>query len=164
MKKRTMAVLMASAMVLGISGYAAAEEAVSLKLATSLYVESNHQAVFDKLLEAYNAQNPNISVEIYGEGYDGFWDGITTEIASGTEGDILQITPSELNSYYALREGGAFETLDDYIAASEIVSEDGQVGQNECVIDGHNVALSNYSYGSAAIFYRKSILDECEHR
>ena len=161
MKKGALAVLMTSALVLGLSGYAVAEEAVTLKLATSLYVESNHQAVFDKLLEAYNAQNPDVKVEIYGEGYDGFWDSITTEIASGTEGDILQITPSELNSYYALREGGAFENLDDYIAASEIVSDDGQVGQNECVIDGHNVALSNYSYGSAAIFYRKSILEEC---
>lgn len=134
---------------------------VTLHLATSLYVESNHQAVFDKLLDAFNKENPNINVEIYGEGYDGFWDDITTEIASGTEGDILQITPSELNSYYALREGGAFLNLDDYISSSSVVTEDGLVGQEECKVDGANVALSNYAYGSAAIFYRKSILEKC---
>ena len=170
MKKRCMSMLLAGTLlaatmagnvVTSFADETSSDDQVTIKLATSLYVEANHQAVFDKLLEKFNEEHPNINVEIYGTGWDGFWQGITTEIASGSEGDILQITPSELNSYYALRDGGAFLSLDDYISNSDVVTADDLVGQEECQIDGKNVALANYAYGSSAIFYRKSILEEC---
>ena len=156
-----LAATMAGNVVTSFADETSSDDQVTIKLATSLYVEANHQAVFDKLLEKFNEEHPNINVEIYGTGWDGFWQGITTEIASGSEGDILQITPSELNSYYALRDGGAFLSLDDYISNSDVVTADDLVGQEECQIDGKNVALANYAYGSSAIFYRKSILEEC---
>ena len=135
------------------SGSAASGEAVTINVATSLYVESNHQRTFDKLIAAFNAGHPNIQVTIYGAGWDGFWDNMTTEIANGNEGDILQITPSELSSYYALRDGGAFTDLTDYIANSSIVAPDDLVGQEECNIDGKAVALSNYSYDDVISLY-----------
>lgn len=74
---------------------------VEITLATSLYIEENHQITLDALLEAYNKKNPNVTVTIYGADYNNFWNNVTTEIISGQEADIIQITPDTLSSYYS---------------------------------------------------------------
>lgn len=137
-----------------------AAEPVELTFATSLYVEEPHQKALDALLEAYNEKNPNVKITIYGAEYANFWNNLTTEIVSGQEADLIQIGPDTLNTYYALRDGGAFVPLDDYMAASGVDYGELLTGQGDCVIDGKNVGLSNYAWGTTGIFYRKSILEE----
>lgn len=130
---------------------------VELTFATSLYVEEPHQRALDALIEAYNARNPNVKITIYGADYANFWNNLTTEIISGNEADMIQITPDRLASYNALREGGAFLDLDNYMEGTN--HTENLVGQNDAMIDGKPVALANYAWGTTGVFYRKSILE-----
>ena len=138
----------------------AATAPIELTLATSLYVEEPHQKALDNLLAAYNKKNPNVKITIYGAEYANFWNNLTTEIISNNEADIVQIGPDRLTSYNALRKGGSFVDLGPYIAKSGKDYAKLLVGQNDTVVDGKTLALSNYAWGTTGIFYRKSILEK----
>ena len=56
------------------------DEMITLSIGTSVYVEAPHRKAIDGLIEAYNQKNPNVQIEIFGAGYDNFWDNLTTEI------------------------------------------------------------------------------------
>ncbi len=133
-------------------------EAVTISFATSVYVEEPHQKAIDALLEAFNAEHPDIKVEVYGAGYADYWDNVTTEIMGGNEADIMQVYPENVASYNALREGGVFEDLTQYMGDVDYKSL--LTGQDMCEFDGQTLALSNYAWGTTALFYRKSILEE----
>lgn len=130
---------------------------VTLKLATFLYVETPHRKAIDRLVEAYNEIDPSVQIEVSGAGYADYWNNLTSEILANNETDIVQIYPENIASYYTLREGGAFVDLTDLFAASGL---EGQlIGQEFASYDGKTLALSNYSWGTTAIFYRKSMLE-----
>ena len=131
-------------------------EPVTISFATSVYVEAPHQAAIDALIEAFNSSHPDIKIEVYGAGYADYWDNVTTEIMGGNEADIMQVYPENVASYNALREGGVFEDLTPYMKGKDYKSM--LTGQDMCEFDGQNLALSNYAWGTTALFYRKSIL------
>lgn len=145
-----------SGSVAGSSGAAGADE-VTLTFTTSVYVEEPHQVAIDKLVEAYKVIAPNVTIEIYGAGYADYWDNLTSEIMAGNEADIMQMYPSQIATYNALRAEGVFVPLDDSIAGKGY--EEALVGQDECILDGQTLALSSYAYGTTGIFYRKSMLE-----
>ena len=130
---------------------------VTLTMATFLYVEAPHRAVIDRLVEAYNKQNKNVEISISGAGYGDFWNNLTSEILANNETDIVQIYPENLTSYQSLREGGTFLDLTEHFAATGL--EGKLTGQETGVYDGKTLALSNYSWGTTAMFYRKSMLE-----
>ncbi|MDR1508322.1 MAG: extracellular solute-binding protein [Synergistaceae bacterium] len=131
-----------------------------LTFATSLYVEEPHQVVLDKLLAKYNETHPNVKITIYGSEYANFWNNLTTEIISGNEADIVQITPDVIASYNSLREGGAFVELSPYMQKTGKPYAANLVGQDLCMLDGRTVALANYAWGTTGVFYRKSMLEK----
>jgi ABC-type glycerol-3-phosphate transport system substrate-binding protein len=131
---------------------------ITLSLSTFLYVESAHRRAIDGLLEAYNKINQNVQIQVSGTGYADYWNTLTSEILANNETDIVQIYPENVAQYQALRLDGTFMELDDRIAASGLA--DKLVGQNTALYEGKNVALSNYSWGTTGIFYRKSMLAE----
>lgn len=130
---------------------------VKLTLATFLYVETPHRKVIDRLIEAYNKINPNVQIEVSGTGYADYWNDLTSEIMANNETDIVQIYPENIASYDTLREGGAFVDLTDRFNAAKM--EGTLIGQDTAVYDGKTLALSNYSWGTTGIFYRKSMLE-----
>ena len=133
-------------------------EQITLTMATQLYVEAPHRAVIDRLVEVYNEKNPNVKIEISGAGYADYWNNLTTAILANNETDIIQIYPENLASYHTLREGGTFLDLTDRFNESGL--EGKLTGQEFCNYDGKVLGLSNYSWGTTAIFYRKSMLAE----
>ena len=133
---------------------------IELTYATSLYVEAPHQIVHDNLLKAYGAKNSNVKISIYGAEYANFWNNLTTEIISNNEADIIQIVPSKLASYYALRASGAFLDLTPYMKKTGTDYMSLLMGQKECDIDNKTVAISNYAWGTNGVFYRKSICEK----
>jgi ABC-type glycerol-3-phosphate transport system substrate-binding protein len=135
-----------------------ASEPVTISFATSVYVEEPHQAAIDALIEAFNTAHPDIKVEVYGAGYADYWDNVTTEIMGGNEADIMQVYPENVASYNALREGGVFEDLSQYMGDKDYKTL--LTGQDMCEFDGKTLALSNYAWGNTALFYRKSILEK----
>ena len=129
---------------------------VKLTFATSVYVEEPHQKAIDGLIAAFNKAHPNIEVEVYGAGYANFWDNATTEIMGGNEADILQVYPENVASYDSLRTGGVFVDLSQYMQGKDYKTM--LAGQDMCEFKGKVLALSNYAWGTTAIFYRKSLL------
>ena len=89
---------------------------VKLTFSTSVYVEEPHQKAIDALLEAYSKKEPNVEIEILGAGYDGYWDNITTEILSNNESDMIQVYPENISTYNAIRDGGTFMDLSEYMS------------------------------------------------
>lgn len=133
-------------------------EPVTISFATSVYVEEPHQKAIDALIAAFNAEHPDIKIEVYGAGYADYWDNVTTEIMGGNEADIMQVYPENVASYNALREGGVFEDLSRYMGDKDYKTL--LTGQDMCEFDGQTLALSNYAWGNTALFYRKSILEK----
>lgn len=130
---------------------------IDLTFSTSVYVEEPHQKAIDALLAAYNEKNPNVNIKIMGAGYDGYWDNITTEILGNNESDMIQVYPENISTYEAIRDGGTFVDLSEYM-------DDGLkeklVGQDMCDVDGKTLAISSYAWGTTGIYYRKSMLEE----
>lgn len=130
---------------------------IKLTFSTSVYVEEPHQKAIDALLEAYNKENPDVEIEILGAGYDGYWDNITTEILANNESDMIQVYPENISTYHAIREEGTFIDLSEYMS-DELKGK--LVGQDMCDVAGETLAISSYAWGTTAIFYRKSMLEE----
>ncbi len=133
-------------------------EEITLSFATSVYVEEPHQKAIDALVAAYEDTHPNVKIEIYGSGYANYWDNVTTEIMGNNEADIMQVYPENVASYNALRDGGVFVDLNEYIGDKDYKTQ--LTGQDMCEFDGQTLALSNYAWGTTALFYRKSILND----
>lgn len=140
------------------SGTSDTDEKITLSFSTSVYVEEPHQKAIDGLIAAYNKKNPNVTIEIYGAGYDGYWDNITTEILANNESDMIQVYPENISTYQAIRPEGTFLDLTPYIQGTGL--EDKLVGQELCSVDNQVLAISNYAWGTTGIFYRKSLLKE----
>jgi ABC-type glycerol-3-phosphate transport system substrate-binding protein len=132
-------------------------EKITLTFETSVYAEAPHKGAIDTLIKRYNELNPNVEIKVHGTDYENFWDKLTTEIIAGTQGDIVQMYPENINTYHAL-QGGTFLNLDDRIKGTKL--ETGFVGQELAKVDGSYHAVSNYAWGTTGIFYRKSLFKE----
>lgn len=133
------------------------DEQITLSFSTSVYVEEPHRKAIDGLIAAYNEQNPNVKIEIFGAGYDGYWDNITTEILANNESDMIQVYPENISTYQVIRPEGTFVNLNDYMDAS---LKEKLVGQEMCDEDDETLAISSYAWGTTGIYYRKSMLEE----
>lgn len=131
---------------------------ITLSFSTSVYVEEPHQKAIDGLIAAYTKANPNINIEIFGAGYDGYWDNITTEILAGNESDMIQVYPENISTYNVIRPDGVFLDLTSNLEKSGL--KDKLVGQEFCTVDNKALAISNYAWGTTGIFYRKSLLEK----
>lgn len=131
---------------------------VTLTFETSVYPEAPHKKALDALIQKYTEKNPNIEIKIHGADYENFWNKLTTEVVSGTQGDIVQVYPENISTYNSLADGGAFVNLDDYIKESEL--EDKLVGQELSKVDGSYYAVSSYAWGTTGIFYWKSMFEK----
>lgn len=141
-----------------MDGIAAAGKKIQIRFETSVYVEAPHKKALDLLEQAYEKENPDVDIVIYGAPYAQFWDKLTTEILAGTEADIIQVYPENIAQYAALKPGeGAFVNLDDKISGTELEK---LIGQKINRYKGHYVALSNYAWGVTGMFYRKSLLKD----
>ncbi|TDX41421.1 carbohydrate ABC transporter substrate-binding protein (CUT1 family) [Halanaerobium congolense] len=125
---------------------------------TSVYVEAPHQKAINLLIEEYNKTNPDVNIEVFGAQYSNFFDNLTTEVLTGTQGDIVQLYPENIARYNSLVPGGAFINLNDFIEKNNFDNK--LVGQEFCEVDGEYLALSNYAWGTTGLFYRKSIFEE----
>ena len=72
-------------------------------------------------------KEPNVEIEILGAGYDGYWDNITTEILSNNESDMIQVYPENISTYNAIRDGGTFMDLSEYMS-DDLKEKTGRTG------------------------------------
>ena len=70
---------------------------------------------------------------------------------------MIQVYPENISTYNAIREGGTFMDLSEYMS-DDLKKK--LVGQEMCDVDGQTLAISSYAWGTTGIFYRKSMLKE----
>lgn len=164
--KKVLSIILCGAMVMGTAACGGKSDdskekkegdKIDLTFSTSVYVEEPHQKAIDALLAAYNKKNPNVNIKIMGAGYDGYWDNITTEILGNNESDMIQVYPENISTYEAIREGGTFVDLSEYMGED---LKEKLIGQDMCDVDGKTLAISSYAWGTTGIYYRKSMLEE----
>lgn len=124
MKKRVLATVLAATMVMsmGICG-GASDDQVSLRF--SWWGGDERLAATMEVIEKFQEEHPNITIEAEYGSSDGYNDKLATQLAAGTEPDIMQIEPGhmpllvseETNYFIDLNEAGFDTSLfeEDYI-------------------------------------------------
>jgi multiple sugar transport system substrate-binding protein len=72
-----------------------------IHLVLGSYIFGNVADQYKKLVDAYTAKNPNLTIDFEFADYSGFMDKLTTEIAAGTNPDIAMLIPDALPKYFA---------------------------------------------------------------
>jgi multiple sugar transport system substrate-binding protein len=152
---RTRALLLALALLLLVGGGAnsfatvAAQEPVTL----DIWIFEGEESLLPALEEAFEAENPNVNVEITLIPEDQYVVKIDTGLAAGS--------PPDIGYLYDLRwvKAGRILPLDETIAAHEIDLADlnqGIIGN--CTIDGQVYCLGSYT-GAVPLLYNKAMFD-----
>lgn len=70
-----------------------------------------HQATLD-VIEQYETEHPNVTIEAEYGGYDGYFEKLTTQLSGGTVADIIQYNANTVSDLMAI--GDVFVNLEDY--------------------------------------------------
>lgn len=70
-----------------------------------------HQATLD-VIEQYEKDHPNVTIEAEYGGYDGYFEKLTTQLSGGTAADIIQYNANTVSDLMAI--GDVFVNLEDY--------------------------------------------------
>lgn len=108
--KKLLSLVLALSMLLSLCSFAAAEEAITLRVAW-WGGDARHEATL-KVIEQFEALYPNVKIEAEYGGNDGYHDKLATNLASGTAADIVQVDPEIFPTYVA--NGDYFYNLDDF--------------------------------------------------
>lgn len=115
-------------------------------------------------IEEYKALYPNVSVKAISVSNDAYWDRLALDIASNSEGDIIQIETDGMSTYYKQRSGGAFigldELIDGYTLPDGTNLEEDIMGLELMKRDGKTIALPYNQLMFAHIAYRPSHFEE----
>lgn len=113
------------------------DEAVTLKI-TWWGSQSRHDYT-QKILDAYTAEHPNVTFEAAPAGWDGYFDKLSTEAASGSMPDIVQMDYLYISTY---AKNNSIADLQPYIDDKTIdVSGIDEALLNSAKIDGKMAGL-----------------------
>ena len=145
----------AAALSLVLTGCGSSPEAASdgpVTLRFSWWGSDVRHKMTEKLIEAFEAENPNINIEgEYGD-WSGYWDKLATQVASQDAPDIIQMDAAYLGEY---SERGALLELKDVDLSKfdQPVADSGKVdGKQYAVTSGVNamVVMANPALVSAS--------------
>ncbi|OAE02901.1 extracellular solute-binding protein [Arthrobacter sp. OY3WO11] len=141
-----------SLVLTGCGGSPEAESDGPVTLRFSWWGSDVRHKMTEKLIEAFEAENPNINVEgEYGD-WSGYWDKLATQVASQDAPDIIQMDAAYLGEY---SERGALLELKDVDLSKfdQPVADSGKVdGKQYAVTSGVNamVVMANPALVSAS--------------
>jgi multiple sugar transport system substrate-binding protein len=138
----------AAALSLAMTGCGGAPQSSSdgpVTLRFSWWGSDTRHKMTEKLIEAFEAENPNINIEgEYGD-WSGYWDKLATQVASQDAPDIIQMDAAYLGEYS--ERGALLELKDvDLTKFDQPVADSGKVdGKQYAVTSGVNamVVLAN---------------------
>ena len=176
MKKRCLAVMLAVSMLIGVftgcSGKTdnSAEESVAGSEVNNSTETSDEKvtlkwalwdleatAYWKPLAEAYMKNHPNVEIEYVDLGSTDYEVMLSTQLAGGADLDI--ITNKGTNDYLNNTSKGAFEPLNDFIAAEGINTADYNGIIEDITLDGEVYALP-FRSDFWLIFYNKDLFDQ----
>ncbi|MBQ8536753.1 MAG: extracellular solute-binding protein [Clostridia bacterium] len=153
--KKLVALMMALMMALGCFSFASAEEKVELVLWHTL--EEMYREDFQKLIDQFMVENPNISVQVE---YQGRVAEIQEKVlSSNIEGvGLPSIFPVHSNEIKNLARDGVVENLDSYITANN-TDLTGMIMKDAYAYDGSQYGLT-WTITGISVFYNETIAKE----
>lgn len=97
-----------------------------------------HQATLD-VIEQYEKDHPNVTIEAEYGGYDGYFEKLTTQLSGGTAADIIQYNANTVSDLMAI--GDVFVNLEDYKDVLDTSDFDQGFIENFSYYDGKMIAL-----------------------
>lgn len=159
MKKKAVSVLLCTAMLASMtivgSAQVSADEQVTISYACW---DSNQAKLIQQIADDFEAENPNIKIDIQVNGWDDYW---TALEAAGTGGSLPDTFWMHSNNIYYYGANDQLLDLTDYIEKSDVVDlENYPEGLNEIYnIDGKQYAIPK-DYDTIALWYNKTLFDE----
>jgi multiple sugar transport system substrate-binding protein len=143
-------VLLAAVLSAGVIPARAQDEPVTL----NLWMFLDGTGFLESVVEAFEAENPNIQINITDVPEDEYGTKVDTAVLAGQPPDIgFPLTARWI-------EAGYFLPLNDALAAAGINLDDYNAGaiSRNCLIDGQLYCLGSYT-GGTVLFYNKDLFD-----
>lgn len=120
--------------------------------------DENQRDAMQKMIDAYEAENDNVSISIQLTPYKGgeYWTKLEASAGGGTAPDVFWLNVLHLDSYV---EGGILDDLSDAIASSDIKDNFAETLVNNYVRDGKNYAVPK-DFDTNALWYNKDLFDQ----
>lgn len=120
--------------------------------------DENQRDAMQKMIDAYEAENDNVSISIQLTPYKGGEYRTKLEASAGgeTAPDVFWLNVLHLDSYV---EGGILDDLSDAIASSDIKDNFAETLVNNYVRDGKNYAVPK-NFDTNALWYNKDLFDQ----
>lgn len=120
--------------------------------------DENQRPAMEKLVEAYEKENKDVTVEIQLTPYSGgeYWTKLEAAATGGTAPDVFWVNVLHLDSYV---EGGILADISDAVADSDIPDSYSETLINNYVRDGKNYAIPK-DFDTNALWYNKDLFDQ----
>jgi len=119
--------------------------------------DENQRAAMEKLVEAYEKENEDVSIEIQLTPYKGgeYWTKLEAAATGGKAPDVFWLNVLHLDAYV---DGGILADMTEAIAGSDINDSFPETLVNNYVRDGVNYAVPK-DFDTNALWYNKEIFD-----
>ncbi len=120
--------------------------------------DENQRPAMEKLIEAYEKENENVTVKIQLTPYKGgeYWTKLEAAAGGGTAPDVFWLNVLHLDAY---QEGGILDDLSSAIADSDINDNFSETLVNNYVREGKNYAVPK-DFDTNALWYNKELFDQ----
>ena len=102
------------------------------------YWDKNQKVAMEKMVEAYEASQDKVTVELQLTPYGEYWKKLETSATGGNAPDVFWLNVLHMDSYL---EGGILVDITDAVKASDINDAFSEVLVNNYVRDGKNYAV-----------------------
>ena len=120
--------------------------------------DENQRDAMQKMIDAYEAENDNVSISIQLTPYKGgeYWTKLEASAGGGTAPDVFWLNVLHIDSY---ADGGILADMTDAVAASDIKDNFPESLVNSFVRDGKNYATPK-DFDTNALWYNKDLFDQ----
>lgn len=148
-----MGTLSALALMVGTPSLAQ-EEQITLRM--SWFGNDARHALYNRLLDIYEEQNPNINVEREFTGFDAYWPKLATQAAGGNPPDLIVQHLSYIHEYV---DRGVLMSLDEYVESGRIdLSNFSEGAIQSGVVDG-SIYMITLGLTPRGLFYNPEIFE-----
>lgn len=141
-----------------VGGNVLCQDKIELEVSSWIYFAADERQPFVEWTQAFEKEHPNITIKHIGISYQDYWDKLTVAIAGNNEADVVFMDHFLIPGYQSMREGGTFEVLDDYIAATDLPESIFSLDIQK--YDGHYLALPYAWMTLSNFYYNKKRFDE----
>jgi multiple sugar transport system substrate-binding protein len=141
----------------GSATTAAASSGKQVSLSFGIWDENQRDAM-QQMVDAYEKENPNVSITIQLTPYKGgeYWTKLEASASGGTAPDVFWINVLHMDSY---QQGGILADLTDDIKSSDISTSFPETLVNNFVRGGKNYAVPK-DFDTNALWYNKDLFDQ----